>query len=782
MKISELPIPDEVKDIIINEDKIESLYPPQASAVKNGIFERKNFLLAIPTASGKTLMAEMIALKHILEYGGKAIYLSPLRALASEKFDDFRRFKNLGIKIALTSGEFDSEDSYLKNQDWILATNEKMDSLIRHSTELLDQVTLVIVDELHLITESKRGPTLEILITKIMTLRPDIQILGLSATISNAFDIALWLNAKHTFSDWRPVPLEEGILRDFTINYVSGKKRIIERDFGYAPTNLGIDTIIEGGQVLIFANSRRNSVSISKKISKHVREFLDQKTIQKLSEISTELRSDSSAEDKTVQELSFLVANGVSYHNAGLTYTQRKLIENAFKDGLLKVIVSTPTLAAGINMPARRVVITSVDRYTMETGQIPIPVFEFAQMKGRAGRPKYDTKGEVILIAKTDRQEEFLLNRYLLGNSEPISSKLHSEPALRGLILGLIATKEPIASSFVDIEIFVSKTLFGYQKDTEIHLLRKRISKVIEFMIDNGFITKMEHILEATILGKRISQLYLDPLAAKRLKDGIIYALNSEDVVLTELSFLHLISSTPEMRLLFIRKKERDGVERVLDDIIDQLLLETLPEPYSLTFDTLLIELKVAKLIEEWINEEDALDITKTFAIGRGDLNRIVEMAKWMAYSLKEIARLLFREENSSKRASKLLKYIKMIEMRIAYGVRQDIVEICQIKGLGRVKARELDKSGYSNIESIVKASDKQLLQVKGIGKDLLSQIRNQIGYKKGKTLNLEFTSTVDLKSNYGSKDFNAENKTEKSSKKSKDKKKDDNNLLKFFK
>lgn len=189
---------------------IEELRPSQDKAIRAGLLERKNLLVCTPTASGKTLIAELAMVKSIIENNKKAIYIVPLKALANEKFKDFKkRYPN--VKVALSIGDLDSADSYLTSYDLIVCTAEKLDSLIRHHAEWLHKVNTVVIDEVHLMNDSGRGPTLEILITMLKDLLEDLQIVALSATIGNPEELAEWLEANLVQDTWRPVELHKGV-------------------------------------------------------------------------------------------------------------------------------------------------------------------------------------------------------------------------------------------------------------------------------------------------------------------------------------------------------------------------------------------------------------------------------------------------------------------------------------------------------------------------------------------------------------------------------------------
>ncbi len=203
---------------IISSD-VKELRPSQKKSVEAGLFDGKNLLVCTPTASGKTLVAEFAFLDSILNKDKKAIYIVPLKALATEKHKQFtRKYKEL-LKTALAIGDMDSDNNYLAAYDLIICTSEKLDSLIRHHTPWLRDVGCVVVDEIHLLNDPGRGPTLEILITLLKKLLPEVQLIGLSATIGNAEQLASWLDAKLVKDDWRPVKLKQGIYFNSEISF-----------------------------------------------------------------------------------------------------------------------------------------------------------------------------------------------------------------------------------------------------------------------------------------------------------------------------------------------------------------------------------------------------------------------------------------------------------------------------------------------------------------------------------------------------------------------------------
>ena len=203
----------------LEKDGIKTLMPCQEKAVKAGLLEGKSLLVCTPTASGKTLIAELAGTKGIVENKGKTIYIVPLKALANEKHREFKRRYGDFLRISLSIGDLDRAEPHLSNSDFIVCTAEKLDSLIRHGSSWLNYVATVIVDEVHLMNDPGRGPTLEILITILKKMLKNVQIIALSATIGNPNELADWLGAKLVKDDWRPVKLKKGIFFEGNIEF-----------------------------------------------------------------------------------------------------------------------------------------------------------------------------------------------------------------------------------------------------------------------------------------------------------------------------------------------------------------------------------------------------------------------------------------------------------------------------------------------------------------------------------------------------------------------------------
>ena len=696
MRIDELSLPPGVTEILRNQG-IERLYPPQERAVPAAL-EGRNLVLAVPTASGKSLVAYLAALRHVLERGGKVLYIVPLKALATEKHEDLQAFAPLGVRTVISVGDYDTPDPGLEEFDIIVATSEKADSLLRHRTGWLERISLVVADEVHLIHDPSRGPTLEVTLAKFRRFNPSLQVIALSATIKNSRQLAEWLEAEHHSSDWRPVPLREGVYLEGRVWYTDNTSREIEA-YEDPIWSLVKDVVEEGGQCLVFVNTRRSTESLAARYAPLMKRMVS----------GTELEAAEGEETSVGRRLRGCVRSGVAFHNAGLTAEQRRGVERAFRGGAIKCIIATPTLAAGINLPARRVVIRDVYRFEGGVGQVTIPVLEIKQMCGRAGRPRYDSEGEAVLLARTEEEKDFLMENYLLNDPEEIFSKLGSKPVLRSHVLATVATGT--ASSRESLMDFMGSTFFAHQ--TEVYHLEGAVDRVLEFLGKEGMILPGE-TLRATFFGRRVSDLYIDPLSAVMLRKAL--ANFKEEGM--PLGMLQAVCSTPDMLSMYLRRGDYEWVEEEARSRAEELLL---PVPDDLTeYEFFLSDLKTARLLEEWIEEREEDSILKRFGIGPGDLRSKVEVADWLLYSMREMANIF--NKNAFPSLTELIT-------RMRYGVRRELLGLVSLKGVGRARARALYDRGLRGTKELRLVEEKSLARIPGIGEVLAKRIKEQVGH-----------------------------------------------------
>ena len=706
-----LPINRKIIDLL-HSFGINKLFPPQEHAFETGVLEGKNLVLAIPTSSGKTLVAEICMLKTILEGKGKALYLVPLRSLAHEKYVEFKKYEQLGITTAMSVGDYDSPGTRLHDADIIILTTERADSLIRHGTNWLSEVGIITIDEVHLVNDPSRGPTVEMVLAKLLQIIPEIQIVALSATISNAGEIADWLDAELVRSDWRPVPLREGVLLDGTILFNDGSTRGITRARREELTDVVCDILDEDGQVLVFVSSRRSTVSVAKKLASSVRPYVAKDTLTDLSRIANRIGSGESVPESS-KTLARVMSMGVAFHHAGLANRERSQVEECFKKDQLKVIIATPTLAAGVNLPARRVIIRDYHRFEKSRGNYTIPVLEYKQMAGRAGRPKYDKYGEAILIAKTEQEQESLMDHYVLSEPESITSKLASPSALRSHLLASVAAE--MTHNRDEIDGLISGTFFSSQFES--WEIEDHISAALAFLENGGLLECNGHgILEATPLGRRASRLYIDPYTAILLRDAL-----SDAQTLSSIGVLHLICHTPDQPTTYVARSEIEDYEYYVEGHLDDFLIDP-PDSWANpdNYSSFLAQVKTARMLQDWLSERSERDITEDYSVGVGDVRRYVETAGWLLYSASEVARIIG--------ATHHVPVLHTLHSRMKYGVRQELLELVTLRGVGRIRGRMLYSHGMRAMADLYHTPLEEIARVPTIGTGVATSIKKQLG------------------------------------------------------
>ncbi|HMK47750.1 MAG TPA: ATP-dependent DNA helicase [Methanocella sp.] len=715
MKIAGLDIPEALKDFYIASG-IDELYEPQGEAVKKGLLQGRNLLVSIPTASGKTLLAEMAMLKSIAG-GGKAIYIVPLKALAAEKYDRFQEFSKLpikedGVKVGIATGDYDSRDEYLGEKDIIVATSEKTDSLLRNGASWLSSLSVVVADEVHLIDSASRGPTLEVTLSKLRKLNRGLQILALSATIGNAKALAKWLGAELISSEWRPTVLKEGVFFGRAITFKT-EKRVVSPAGPDEILSLVADTLNEGGQCLVFAGTRKGSESIAQKVARSLSKRLTPEEKERYAGLKQLVLRH--AETETCVKLADCVACGTAFHHAGLKGEHRRIVEDAFKKNILKVIACTPTLAAGLNLPARRVIIRDYRRFDVNYGSVPIPVLEYKQMAGRAGRPRLDPYGEAVLIAKSYEEFEELMENYVMAEPEHIMSKLGTEPAMRAHVLSAVATG--FCRSRQDLRAFMDTTFFAFQRGD----LSRVIDNVLDFLLrENMIVENRGDRLKATELGTLTSRLYIDPLSASLIARGLSGAAKRHEI--TDFGLLHLICSTPDIRSLYLRRGDYSWIIHYADEHASDFLIDV-PDTYDddIEFEQFLAGVKTAALCEMWINEKSEDTITTFFNIGPGDIRNLMETCTWLMHGTAEISRLLRANATTAARE---------LATRIESGASRELLDLIVLRGVGRVRARKLYDAGFTSREKLKNADVAAIASVPSIGERLAVNILNQLGRK----------------------------------------------------
>ena len=704
MKIEKLDLPKSAIDFLQSQG-FEKLYPPQADSVKSGLLDGKSILVSAPTASGKTLIAMLAMISYLSKNDGKVVYLSPLRALAAEKFSEFKKLEKVAlgkkIKIGISTGDFENIEKNLEKSNVLILTNEKMDSIIRHGVEWVEEIGLVISDEVHLIGDESRGPTLEMILTQLKLLDTKPQLVGLSATITNSEEIADWLNCKLVKNDWRPVPLSEGVCDAGEVTMNDGKTFEVERSLRGTPIDLGVQSVQQGGQSLVFAETRTRSKSLATKAADAIFQILKKNELRDLEKTSKKILSENE-HTELVKTLAVLVKKGVAFHHAGLNQKCREIIETEFRKGTIKLLSSTPTLAAGVNLPARRVVISNINRYNAKVGaNRPISILEYKQLCGRAGRPQYDDFGESIIVGNGNTED--LIEYYINGEPEPIVSKIADDKSLRTHILSVIVTHPGIKKEEI-LEFFL-QTLGGLQSRKT--TLKFAIDISLRFLSSKYLIIKKGERYAATEFGKKTSMLYIDPLTATYFRDAIENVSEERNHTF---GFLHLISNCDEFFPKFsLRQKDYESASLMIENNSSELL-----EPIS-EYDCS----RSLLALQSWITESSELSLSDGLGIESGDMHRMAENANWLTYCLREISKHVERAD--------LLDELADLRTRIVYGIRKELLDLVKVKGIGRVRARILYKHGINNLDDLSKIPVNKLAEIDKIGSTIADNIKAEL-------------------------------------------------------
>ncbi|MDX1534613.1 MAG: helix-hairpin-helix domain-containing protein [Thermoplasmata archaeon] len=357
--------------------------------------------------------------------------------------------------------------------------------------------------------------------------------------------------------------------------------------------------------------------------------------------------------------------------------------------------------SAGINLPARRVVIRDVRRFEPNYGYDYIPILEIKQMSGRAGRPQYDEFGEAILLARYEEDIPELMDNYILAGPEAIESKLGSEPALRMHLLAAIATGH--VQTEKELRAFMEQTFYAYQRD--VALMDEGIERVLDFLESEEMIRR-EETLRPLLFGRRTSDLYVDPLSAVVLRD----ALRSERRA-HNFAYLHAVAATPDMPTLYLGRKDYEWVEEKA--ATEEYLIDSEDE------DFLLAEVKTASLLEDWMEEMSEDAITKKFRVGPGDIRRMVQMGEWLLYAMHELGRLFNKRR---------LRPLSRLMARLTYGVKEELLDLVSLRGVGRVRARALFDRGVKTKEDIRTMDVSDLAAIPTIGPASAKGIMSQLG------------------------------------------------------
>lgn len=709
----------------MEENGITELFPPQEAAVERGLLAGRSLVVASPTGSGKSLIALLAAMKSV-EEGGRAVYMAPLRSLVYERAAEWRRFlEPLGARVGVATGDYDRVEPWLERSDAVLLTYEKLDSLLRHGAEWLSETSLLVVDEAHYIGEPRRGPVLETVVARMRRRVPGCQVIAMSATIPNAREMAEWLGAELVESSWRPVELREGVAVQGRIVWGSGEESRYQRRSGNQSIDLAIDSVEQGGQALIFVNSRKKAVDLALKLFNYLSLAPSERRLlapngNPLDEILEH------SEHKALNHLLHrLAAYGIGFHHAGLASYQRSLVEKAFRSRDIKVLVATPTLAAGVNLPARRVIVDSVYRYSGGRS-VAISVSEYKQLAGRAGRPGLDPYGESVIVARSASQARQLLHRYVNGSPEPVVSKLVSEKALRSQVLAVAASGPHMGLE--ELRAVFRDTFYAYMFGRP----DSYVESSIELLQSIGLVDIQDGAVRATRLGKRVAELYIDPLTAQRMLRGLRRLYTPRPAVHDAL-FLALWN-TDAVLARPPRRMQLD-LEAEAEEYLEGLGFNPYRELTAADIAQAAQALYTVDILVDWILEAPEDSILEKYGIDPGDLRAITETSAWLVYAMQQLA---------SIEGHPAAPWLTSLEIMVKHGVKEELVELVRLPHIGRVRARSLYEAGLRRLVDVAAMEPSRLASmVPGLGLERAREVVEAARKLSGDTIGDEMTASA---------------------------------------
>ena len=666
---------------------IKEFNPAQKAVIDSGYLDDKsNYIISIPTASGKTVLGVLPALKTILN-GGKAVYAAPLLSIQNEKVKEFKAFEENGISVG----------KHPSNSDLSVMVFESFDALTRFSWNVLRDVDTLIIDEFHMIGEYSRGPTLEAAITRAKIINPGMRIIALSATLKNIEEIEGWLEGTCIEHEYRPVPLNKEVLDAEMFNKKNKNDVIVK---------ILEKSIKDKSQALAFVSTRRFTESLATYVAKKINKKINKEQRKRFKEVSEKLlevpKKKGSLPTSTCLKLAEAAEHGIAFHHAGLFNEQKEIIEDEFRNGNILMITATPSLMYGVNLPSKTVIIRDHTRWT-SNGPQPIPVFDYEQMSGRAGRPQYDDVGYSYLIAKTMDEADNLQDFYVNGEIELTNSKLvDNKDAIYKQIIAQIASS--LSKNLDELIDFFTKTLYGYQMKNNPSMalfaedsLKYELEMALEFLLQNGIIRATPEGLKTTEFGNLIAKSNYSVETAVKIKE---YISDIDEINVDE--FIYALCETPDLPLIsFKGRKSKDPVREKLSE--SGLFAVNIGNP----------EATAVSLIE-WINERNEYEIENKYNVYSASTRRSAYEASRLIKFAKDTSEVLGKYSN--------LKEFDVLTARLYYGVKNDIIPlVVGVKRLGRKRARNIVKIFGNDLSNV---SEKELQNIDGIGPKLAEKIK----------------------------------------------------------
>ena len=709
----------------------EFLLPVQEAAVQRyALFEGRSLLISSPTSSGKTFVGEMAAMRATFE-GKRVFYLTPLRALAEEKYQTFRaRYSAYGVKVVVATHDRREFDRDIEQGDFHLAVlvYEKLSQLLVRHPHLLRSVALVVVDELQMLGDPERGPGLELSLAKLLGSVPRPQLLGLSAVLREAQEVAEWLEADLLLQDERPVELYQGVLLGDRFRYKAynaaeeGEERLVAvesedpREILFA----NVKHLVEKGeQVLVFLKGKRDTVQCALALAEALALPPAQDALAALEPLE---------ETALKAQLRTAFAGGVAFHHADLTSEERAVVETHYRSGGLRVIACTTTLAFGVNLPASTVFLEAVkwdtDKRTGAALEVPLSWAEYENISGRAGRLGFhEPFGRSILIATNQFQADLLWRGYVMGEQEQFTPAPGQE-GFADRVLNLVASK--VCLSKDELQAFLGLTYLGFRQRGKTAALMAEVERALAALVRTQLVSVGEDgRLEASTLGEVSARKGIRAATAVKLARFFEAARGRE---VPELELFYLLSLTEDGKQMTVPLSPAEHRGRVYESKASEWAHEHGDEPGEELGRLLNSKMlptaqearaaKLALLLLGWIAGDGLSGLETRYQCYAGTIMALTDEVSWLADAAAEVAEVM--GWTPAKRLAELAERI-----RLGVDTASLALARARLPGLGREALKALVAAGFDSPAALRDAppavlerylSPRQLQALQGVG------------------------------------------------------------------
>ncbi|XP_076193173.1 helicase POLQ-like isoform X2 [Aptenodytes patagonicus] len=710
-------LPSKVKDLFRQFRGIETLYEWQHDCLMlESLQQRKNLIYSLPTSGGKTLVAEIIILRELLCRQKDVLMILPYVAIVQEKV---RGLSSFGIELGFlveeyagSKGRFPPIKRRIKKSLYI-ATIEKGHALVNSliETERIDDLGLIVVDELHMLGEGSRGATLEITLAKILYTSKNTQIIGMSATLNNVADLQKFLQAEYYTNNFRPVELKEYIKIRDTIYAVDSKT---ENGFTFSrclnfkySSNLEkadpdhiialVTEVIPKYSCLIFCPTKRNCENVASMVCKYLKKEFRAHREKEKQDLIKNLKNIGNGSVCPV--LKQTIPFGIAYHHSGLTNDERKSIEEAYSAGVLCLLACTATLAAGVNLPARRVILRApyVANEFLKKNQ-------YKQMIGRAGRAGIDSAGESILIVQ--EKDKHLVQDLINSPLENCYSNLLLEltKGMQSLLLSLVGLKQQLLSK--------EKSLSEIIKDGLENLIEKGLLK--------GRISEKDHnskcTLTITLLGKATYKGSIDlaycSLLYRELKKGLEGLILESNLHLLYLATPYDMTSncSPDWMIYLRLFNQLSAAEQKVADAVGVpesfITKKASGQAIRKNVDSVVVNrLYLSFVLYTLLKETNIWSVSEKFNMSRGYVQNLLNSAASFASCV-----LHFCEELEEFWVYKAL--LTELTKQLTYCVKTELIPLMEVAGVLEARAKQLYNAGYKTLAHLANANPETLVKM----------------------------------------------------------------------